>query len=127
MLLSALTVTKSNWSIAVRVCAKSAIRATKAGQVFAVDLMDSVGDEIRATAFQAAVDKVSAQMDLHGTYVVSNFTLSPRNEKFNKLAHSLEIRFDSDVRIAAVDAARAISLACAPKFFTTILQVITVV
>ena len=124
--LSALDINRFNCAIAVRVCAMSAKRTTKNnGCVQSFDLMDRAGDEIRATSFNGAVDKVAAQLSLHSSYIVSNFKLRKRNDAFNKLMHSLEIVFDSEVKLVPLDEASAIHLSNASSFFTPILDVIT--
>lgn len=92
-----------NWTIRGRVTAKSSIRSFTndrgAGKVFSVDLLDKDGGEIKASFFNASVDKFFDQIEAGKVYTLSKGSVKVANKRFSTSKHNYEISFDADAVI----------------------------
>lgn len=97
--ISALNPYQGRWAIKARVTAKGDLRrynnARGDGKVFSFDLLDSDGGEIRATCFNAAVDRFFDRIEAGKVYVISRGSIKPAQKNFNHLDHQWEISLDS--------------------------------
>ncbi|KAG2661939.1 hypothetical protein PVAP13_1KG112101 [Panicum virgatum] len=101
--ISALNPYQGRWAIKARVTAKGEIRRyhnTKGdGKVFSFDLLDSDGGEIRATCFNALVDRFYEAVEIGKVYVVSRGSLKPAKKDYNHLNSEWEIFLESQSTI----------------------------
>ncbi|WOK91949.1 replication protein A 70 kDa DNA-binding subunit A-like isoform X1 [Canna indica] len=93
--IAALNPYQGRWTIKARVTAKGDIRrynnARGDGKVFSFDLLDSDGGEIRATCFNAVVDRFYEAVEVGKVYLLSKGNLKPAQKNFNHLNHQWEI------------------------------------
>ncbi|XP_031372724.1 replication protein A 70 kDa DNA-binding subunit A [Punica granatum] len=93
--ISALNPYQGRWAIKARVTAKGDIRrynnARGDGKVFSFDLLDSDGGEIRATCFNAVVDRFYDVIEVGKVYLISKGSLKPAQKNFNHLKNEWEI------------------------------------
>ncbi|KAK9101489.1 hypothetical protein Scep_024919 [Stephania cephalantha] len=93
--IAALNPYQGRWAIRARVTAKGDIRrynnARGDGKVFSFDLLDSDGGEIRATCFNAVVDRFYDSVEVGKVYMISKGTLKPAQKNFNHLNNAWEI------------------------------------
>ncbi|KAK1263080.1 hypothetical protein QJS04_geneDACA013454 [Acorus gramineus] len=93
--IAALNPYQGRWAIKARVTAKSEIRrynnARGDGKVFSFDLLDSDGGEIRATCFNAVVDRFFKVVEVGRVYLISKGSLKPAQKNFNHLKNEWEI------------------------------------
>lgn len=86
---------QGRWAIKARVTAKGEIRryhnAKGDGKVFSFDLLDNDGGEIRATCFNALVDRFYEVVEVGKVYVVSRGNLKPAKKDYNHLNNEWEI------------------------------------
>ncbi|RLN08033.1 replication protein A 70 kDa DNA-binding subunit A [Panicum miliaceum] len=94
---------QGRWAIKARVTAKGEIRryhnAKGDGKVFSFDLLDSDGGEIRATCFNALVDRFYEAVEVGKVYVVSRGSLKPAKKDYNHLNNEWEIFLESQSTI----------------------------
>ncbi|CAH9143687.1 unnamed protein product [Cuscuta epithymum] len=87
------------WAIKARVTAKGDIRrynnAKGDGKVFSFDLLDSDGGEIRATCFNAVLDRFYEKIEVGKVYMVSKGSLKPAQKNFNHLKNEWEILLEA--------------------------------
>ncbi|XP_019704480.1 replication protein A 70 kDa DNA-binding subunit A [Elaeis guineensis] len=97
--IAALNPYQGRWAIKARVTAKGELRrynnARGDGKVFSFDLLDSDGGEIRATCFNAVVDRFYEIVDVGKVYMISKGTLKPARKSFNHLNNEWEIFLES--------------------------------
>ncbi|KAJ8459954.1 hypothetical protein OPV22_032880 [Ensete ventricosum] len=97
--ISALNPYQGRWTIKARVTAKGDIRrynnAKGDGKVFSFDLLDSDGGEIRATCFNAVVDRFYEAVEVGKIYLLSKGSLKPAQKNFNHLNNQWEIFLES--------------------------------
>ncbi|XAR53471.1 hypothetical protein NMG60_11022037 [Bertholletia excelsa] len=93
--IAALNPYQGRWAIKARVTAKGDIRrynnARGDGKVFSFDLLDSDGGEIRATCFNAVVDRFYDIIDVGKVFLISKGSLKPAQKTFNHLKNEWEI------------------------------------
>ncbi|KAL0308443.1 UNVERIFIED_CONTAM: Replication protein A DNA-binding subunit A [Sesamum radiatum] len=93
--IAALNPYQGRWAIKARVTAKGDLRrynnARGDGKVFSFDLLDSDGGEIRATCFNAVVDRFYDTIEVGKVYVISKGSLKPAQKNFNHLKNEWEI------------------------------------
>ncbi|KAF7143292.1 hypothetical protein RHSIM_Rhsim05G0012300 [Rhododendron simsii] len=93
--ISALNPYQHRWAIKARVTAKGDIRrypnAHGDGKVFSFDLLDSDGGEIRATCFNAVLDRFYEIIEVGKVYFISKGSLKPAQKNFNHLKNEWEI------------------------------------
>ncbi|XP_052200030.1 replication protein A 70 kDa DNA-binding subunit A [Diospyros lotus] len=93
--IAALNPYQGRWAIKARVTAKGDIRrynnARGDGKVFSFDLLDSDGGEIRATCFNAVVDRFYDVIEIGRVYLISKGSLKPVQKNFNHLRNEWEI------------------------------------
>ncbi|KAK4755953.1 hypothetical protein SAY87_009710 [Trapa incisa] len=93
--ISALNPYQGRWAIKARVTAKGDLRrynnARGDGKVFSFDLLDSDGGEIRATCFNAVVDRFYDVIEVGKVYLISKGSLKPVQKNFNHLKNEWEI------------------------------------
>ncbi|GER56932.1 replication protein A 70 kDa DNA-binding subunit A [Striga asiatica] len=93
--IAALNPYQGRWAIKARVTAKGDLRrynnARGDGKVFSFDLLDSDGGEIRATCFNAVVDRFYDAIQIGKVYVISKGNLKPAQKNFNHLKNEWEI------------------------------------
>ncbi|KAF7144027.1 hypothetical protein RHSIM_Rhsim05G0012200 [Rhododendron simsii] len=93
--ISALNLCQRQWAIVARVTVKGDIRrynnARGDGKVFSFDLLDSDGGEIRATCFNAVLDRFYEIIEVGKVYLISKGNLKPAQKKFNHLKNEWEI------------------------------------
>eukprot|EP00727_Mastigamoeba_balamuthi_P002510 m51a1_g12256 putative synapsin short isoform (746) ;mRNA; f:169341-171976 len=81
--------------IVVRVVSKAPVRewsnVRSAGRLFSVGLVDAFGDEIRAAAFNDAVDLLFPLLEVGKCYCISDFIVKDVNRKFSKFKDEHEI------------------------------------
>ncbi|KAJ0960043.1 hypothetical protein J5N97_000158 [Dioscorea zingiberensis] len=96
--ISALNPYQGRWAIKARVTAKGDLRrynnAKGDGKVFSFDLLDSDGGEIRATCFNAVVDRFYDVVEVGKVYTISKGSLKPAQKNFNHLNNQWEIFLD---------------------------------
>ncbi|XP_062220454.1 replication protein A 70 kDa DNA-binding subunit A-like [Phragmites australis] len=101
--ISALNPYLGRWAIKARVTAKGEIRryhnAKGDGKVFSFDLLDSDNGEIRATCFNALVDRFYEGVEVGKVYVVSRGNLKPIKRDYNHLNNEWEIFLESQSTI----------------------------
>ncbi|KAI8553389.1 hypothetical protein RHMOL_Rhmol05G0012200 [Rhododendron molle] len=92
--ISALNPYQHRWAIKARVTAKGDIRrynnARGDGKVFSFDLLDSDG-EIRATCFNAVLDRFYEIIEVGKVYLISKGSLKPAQKNFNHLKNEWKI------------------------------------
>ncbi|KAF6157108.1 hypothetical protein GIB67_041569 [Kingdonia uniflora] len=97
--ISALNPYQGRWAIKARITAKGDIRrynnAKGDGKVFSFDLLDSDGGEIRATCFNAVLDRFYDSIEVGKVYMVSKGSLKPADKKFNHLNNDYEITLET--------------------------------
>lgn len=90
---------QNKWVIKARVTSKSAIRTWSnqrgEGKLFSMDLCDESG-EIRATAFQAQVDKFYGLIEIEKVYYISKCQLKAANKQYSKLNNDYEMTFTNE-------------------------------
>ncbi|KAL6974589.1 Replication protein A 70 kDa DNA-binding subunit A [Sarracenia purpurea var. burkii] len=93
--IAALNPYQGRWAIKARITAKGDIRrynnARGDGKVFSFDLLDSDGGEIRATCFNAVVDRFYEIIAVGKVYLISKGSLKPAQKNFNHLKNEWEI------------------------------------
>ncbi|KAJ1253722.1 hypothetical protein BS78_04G294900 [Paspalum vaginatum] len=101
--ISVLNPYQGRWAIKARVTAKGEIRryhnAKGDGKVFSFDLLDSDGGEIRATCFNALVDRFYETVEVGKVYVVSRGNLKAAKRDYNHLKNEWEIFLESQSTI----------------------------
>ncbi|GME85389.1 unnamed protein product [Ambrosiozyma monospora] len=97
---------QNNWTIKARVSYKGDIRTWHnqrgEGKLFNVNLLDETG-EIRATGFNANVDKFYDLLQENQVYYISKCSMQMAKPKFSNLSHQYELGFDRDTVIEPVD------------------------
>ncbi|VDD74949.1 unnamed protein product [Mesocestoides corti] len=104
---------QSRWTIRARVSQKATIRTWnkngREGKLFSFTLLDSSG-EIRATAFNAEVDKFYDMIEVNKVYYISKATLKPANKQFNTTNNDYEMTLNSDTQIVPCDDGEEVSV-----------------
>ncbi|CAI9100690.1 OLC1v1037845C1 [Oldenlandia corymbosa var. corymbosa] len=97
--IAALNPYQGRWAIKARVTAKGNLRrynnAKGDGKVFSFDLLDSDGGEIRATCFNAVVDRFYDVIEVGKVYIISKGSLKAAKKDFNHLKNEWEIFLES--------------------------------
>ena len=97
---------QSRWTIRARVSQKGTIRNWlkngREGKLFSFTLLDSTG-EIRATAFNAEVDRFYDLIEVNKVYYVSKASLRPANKQFNTTENDYEMVLNSDTQVTACE------------------------
>lgn len=92
----------SRWTIRARVSQKGTIRtwnrSNREGKLFSFTLLDSTG-EIRATAFNAEVDKFFDLIEVNKVYYIGKASLKPANKQFNNTNNEYELVLNSDTQV----------------------------
>ncbi len=97
----------SSWAIKARVTAKSDMKKFNSkngeGQLFSVDLLDSCGSQIKATAFKDEASRLFPILNLQGVYIISKGTVKPANQKYSShLKHMYELTLDKYTKVYPV-------------------------
>lgn len=104
---------QSRWTIRARVSQKGTIRTwnknNREGKLFSFTLLDSTG-EIRATAFNAEVDRFFNLIEVNKVYYISKASLKPANKQFNNTDNDYEMNINSDTQIVPCDDGEDISV-----------------
>ncbi|KAH9282620.1 Replication protein A 70 kDa DNA-binding subunit [Echinococcus granulosus] len=104
---------QSRWTIRARVSQKGTIRtwqrSGREGKLFSFTLLDSTG-EIRATAFNAEVDKFYDQIEVNKVYYISKASLKPANKQFNTTNNDYEMSLNSDTQIVPCEDGEDVSV-----------------
>ncbi|XP_073281649.1 replication protein A 70 kDa DNA-binding subunit E-like, partial [Primulina huaijiensis] len=97
--IAALNPYQGRWTIKARVTAKGELKHYSNlrgdGKVFAFDLLDSEGGEIRVTCFNAVADQFYHQIEPGRVYMISKGSLKPAQKTFNHLHNDHEIFLES--------------------------------
>eukprot|EP00117_Sycon_ciliatum_P047689 scpid61187/ scgid34036/ Replication protein A 70 kDa DNA-binding subunit; Replication factor A protein 1; Single-stranded DNA-binding protein len=97
-----LTPYQNRWTIRVRLTQKTKIKtwsnARGDGRVFSCDFLDDSG-EIRATAFNQAVDKFYDLLEVDKMYYVSKGSLKPARKEFTSIKNEYEMYLNQDTNI----------------------------
>jgi replication factor A1 len=107
--ISELNVHLGRWSVVARVSKKGEMRTfsgRSSGKLFSVDLLDSQGGQIRATAFNQQADKFYDVLTEGGVFRVTNGQIKQvdRSKPWNRsLTHPCEISFTADTEVQQVD------------------------
>jgi replication factor A1 len=108
--ISALNPYQPRWTIRARCTFKPEIKNFNnekgGGKLFSVDLLDESG-EIRAVAFNEAVDTLYPLFQVDQIYKVSGGTLRFANKKFNSLKNDYEIVLDNNSLVQRIDGTNA--------------------
>ena len=103
---------QNHWTIKARVTNKSDIRTWSnqrgEGKLFSVTLMDDSG-EIRATAFNAAVDELYERIQEGRVYLISKAKVNLAKKKFSNVNNEYELTFERNTEVVEV---RFIILSC---------------
>ncbi|KAJ3447320.1 replication protein a 70 kda DNA-binding subunit a [Anaeramoeba flamelloides] len=98
-LLRNLNTYNKNWKIKVRVTNKTEPKIYnkngKQGQVMYVTLVDSNGDEMRATMFNDNVTKFNKVLQVSKCYYISGGMLKPADRRFSSIQSDYEINFNN--------------------------------
>ncbi|CAO3686469.1 unnamed protein product [Umbelopsis ramanniana] len=93
---------QNRWIIKARVTQKSDIKfwhkGTSEGKLFSVNLLDKSG-EIKATAFNAEVDRLHSMLQENKTYYISKARVSMAKKQFSNLNNDYELVFDSNSEV----------------------------
>lgn len=93
---------QNKWVIKARVTSKSIIRTYHnqkgEGKLFSFDLCDETG-EIRATGFNAQVDKFYDMLEVDKVYFISKCQLKAANKQYSKLRNDYEMTLGGDTVI----------------------------
>ena len=96
---------QSHWTIKARVTNKSDIRTWSnqrgEGKLFSVTLMDESG-EIRATAFNAAVDELYDRLQDGKVYLISKAKVNLAKKKFSNVNNEYELTFERSTEVEEV-------------------------
>ncbi|VDN97194.1 unnamed protein product [Rodentolepis nana] len=104
---------QSRWTIRARVTQKGSIRTWnkngREGKLFSFTLLDSTG-EIRATAFNAEVDRFFDLIEVNKVFYISKASLKPANRQFNNTDNDYEMNINADTQIVPCDDGEDISV-----------------
>ncbi|TBU42066.1 replication factor-a protein [Dichomitus squalens] len=93
---------QTHWTIKARVTNKSDIRTWSnqrgEGKLFSVTLMDESG-EIRATAFNAAVDELYDRLQDGKVYLISKAKVNLAKKKFSNVNNEYELTFERSTEV----------------------------
>ena len=96
---------QNHWTIKARVTNKSDIRTWSnqrgEGKLFSLTLMDDSG-EIRATAFNAAVDEFYERLQEGKVYMISKAKVNLAKRKFNNVNNEYELTFERSTEVEEV-------------------------
>jgi len=96
---------QTKWTIKARVTNKAPLRTfTKGagqGKVFAADLLDAMGGEIKASFFNDAADKLFETLEKGKCYTFSRGSIRVANKQYNNTNHRYELVFDKDALVEA--------------------------
>ena len=102
--IEALSPYQNKWTIKARVSFKSDVKhwsnARGDGKLFSVNLLDESG-EIRATAFNDAVDRFYPLMQENGVYFISKAKVNIAKKQFSTLNNEYEITLESNSEVEA--------------------------
>lgn len=108
--ITALNPYQPRWTIRARCTFKPEIKTFNndkgGGKLFSVDLLDESG-EIRAVAFNDAVDNLYPLFQVDQIYKISGGTLRFANKKFNSLKNDYEIVLDNNSQVQRIDGTNA--------------------
>lgn len=100
--IEALSPYQNKWTIKARVSFKSDVKhwsnARGDGKLFSVNLLDESG-EIRATAFNDAVDRFYPLLQEHGVYFISKARVNIAKKQFSTLNNEYEITLESNSEV----------------------------
>lgn len=104
--ISSLTPYQNRWTIRARVTNKTPIRTWNnsrgEGKLFSMDLLDESG-EIRATAFNDAVDKFFDMIEVNKVYYISRASLKTANKQYTSIKNDYEMSFNADTTVASCE------------------------
>lgn len=96
---------QNKWIIKARVANKSDIKtwrnAKGDGKLFSLDLIDDSG-EIRATAFNDAVDKFYETIDINKVYLISKAQVKAAKRQFSSIRNEYELTLDANSTVQLV-------------------------
>ncbi|GAA5987161.1 hypothetical protein JCM11641_002150 [Rhodosporidiobolus odoratus] len=97
---------QNKWTIKARVTVKSDIRTWSNqkgdGKLFSVNLVDATG-EIRATGFNAVVDRLEPILQEGHVYLISKARVNIAKKQFSNLNNEYEIMFENNTEVEEVE------------------------
>lgn len=96
---------QNNWTVKARITQKTDVKTWSnqrgEGKLFSVTLMDETG-EIRATAFNAAVDELFDKLEEGKVYYISKGRVNLAKKKFSNVQNDYEITMEKNTDIEEV-------------------------
>lgn len=103
MPIGSLTTFTQRWTVRGRVTNKSEVKNWSnqrgTGKLFSITIVDEGNVEIRATFFQAAVDRFEPLLQVGKVYYFSNGKIKVANTQYTSVKNNLEISFDDKAQI----------------------------
>jgi replication factor A1 len=105
--IASITAYQSRWTIKARCTSKAPVKtyrnAKGDGKLMSVEFSDAQGSSIRATMFNATVDKFDPILEIGKVYLCSNMQAKPANKQFNNTGHEYELTVNDSSTIMPVE------------------------
>jgi len=109
--IASLTPYQNKWTVRARVTMKSDVRTWSnskgEGKLFSVEFLDESG-EIRATGFNAELDKFYDMLEISKVYYITGATLKTANKQYSKLDNDYEMTFNKMTEITICEEDEAV-------------------